>query len=89
MAHLTQCLALEWSPLGVRVNAIAPGFIDTPMSSWMHGDAQTYTEYIARIPSRRLGQPEDIAAATLYLASQASSYVTGHVLMADGGVSKA
>ncbi|ALX20675.1 short-chain dehydrogenase [Bordetella pertussis] len=89
VAHLTQCLALEWSPLGVRVNAIAPGFIDTPMSSWMHGDAQTYTEYIARIPSRRLGQPEDIAAATLYLASQASSYVTGHVLMADGGVSKA
>jgi NAD(P)-dependent dehydrogenase (short-subunit alcohol dehydrogenase family) len=88
VAHLTQCLALEWSPKGLRVNAIAPGFIETPMSSWMHADAATYAEYVERLPARRVGQPSDIADAALYLASQASGYVTGHVLMVDGGVSK-
>ncbi|MDX3882479.1 SDR family oxidoreductase [Achromobacter denitrificans] len=88
VAHLTQCLALEWSPKGLRVNAIAPGFIETPMSSWMHADAATYAEYIERLPARRLGQPAEIADAALYLASQASAYVTGHVLLVDGGVSR-
>lgn len=88
VAHLTQCLALEWSPKGLRVNAIAPGFIATPMSSWMHADAATYAEYIERLPARRLGQPAEIADAALYLASQASAYVTGHVLLVDGGVSR-
>ena len=88
VAHLTQCLALEWSPMGLRVNAIAPGFIETPMSSWMHADAATHAEYIGRLPARRLGQPAEIADAVLYLASQASAYVTGHVLLVDGGVSK-
>ncbi|MGS1011579.1 SDR family NAD(P)-dependent oxidoreductase [Achromobacter anxifer] len=88
VAHLTQCLALEWSPKGLRVNAIAPGFIETPMSSWMHADAATYAEYVERLPARRVGQPSEIADAALYLASQASAYVTGHVLMVDGGVSK-
>ncbi|MBD9418538.1 SDR family oxidoreductase [Achromobacter sp. ACM04] len=88
VAHLTQCLALEWSPKGLRVNAIAPGFIETPMSSWMHADAATFAEYVERLPARRVGQPSEIADAALYLASQASGYVTGHVLMVDGGVSK-
>ncbi|WP_242702293.1 MULTISPECIES: SDR family NAD(P)-dependent oxidoreductase [Achromobacter] len=88
VAHLTQCLALEWSPKGLRVNAIAPGFIETPMSSWMHGDAATYAAYVERLPVQRVGQPSEIADAALYLASQASAYVTGHVLMVDGGVSK-
>lgn len=88
VAHLTQCLALEWSPKGLRVNAIAPGFIETPMSSWMHADAATYADYIERLPVPRVGQPADIAAAALYLVSEASAYVTGHVLLVDGGVSK-
>ena len=88
VAHLTQCLALEWSPKGLRVNAIAPGFIETPMSSWMHADAATYAEYVERLPARRVGQPSEIADAALYLASQASAYVTGHVLLVDGGVSR-
>jgi NAD(P)-dependent dehydrogenase (short-subunit alcohol dehydrogenase family) len=77
-----------WSPKGLRVNAIAPGFIETPMSSWMHADAATFAEYVERLPARRVGQPSEIADAALYLASQASGYVTGHVLMVDGGVSK-
>lgn len=88
VAHLTQCLALEWGPLGVRVNAIAPGFIDTPMSNWMHGDPQAYAQQLERMPARRVGRPDEIAASVLYLASEAASYVTGHVLLVDGGVSK-
>lgn len=88
VAHLTQCLALEWGHLGIRVNAVAPGFIDTPMSSWMHGDPATYQAYLAKIPAGRLGQPQDIANTVLYLSSDVSSYVTGHVIATDGGASK-
>ena len=87
VAHLTQCLSLEWSPLGIRVNAIAPGYIETPMSSWMHADPQTYQTYVEKTPSRRIGQPSEIAAAVAYLASESASYVTGHVMMVDGGIS--
>jgi NAD(P)-dependent dehydrogenase (short-subunit alcohol dehydrogenase family) len=89
VAHLTQCLSLEWSPLGIRVNAIAPGYIETPMSSWMHADPQAYQVYMERTPARRLGQPDEIAAAVAYLASESASYVTGHVMMVDGGISLA
>lgn len=89
IAHLTACLALEWSPLGIRVNAIAPGYIETPMSSWMHADPQAYKVYMERTPARRLGRPDEIACAVLFLASQASSYVMGHVLTVDGGISHA
>ena len=74
-------------PMGLRVNAIAPGFIETPMSGWMHADAATHAEY--RPPARAAAGPaRRIADAVLYLASQASAYVTGHVLLVDGGVSK-
>ncbi|TDF86723.1 SDR family NAD(P)-dependent oxidoreductase [Pseudomonas sp. H9] len=89
IAHLTQCLALEWGPLGIRVNAIAPGYIETPMSSWMHGDPQAYESYMQRTPARRLGRPDEIASAVLFLSSQASSYVMGHVLVVDGGITHA
>ncbi len=89
VAHLTQCLALEWGHLGVRVNAIAPGFIETPMSNWMHGDPATYQAYLAKIPAGRLGQPEEIAKTVVYLSSDLASYVTGHVIAVDGGASKA
>ncbi|MBP6018917.1 MAG: SDR family oxidoreductase [Burkholderiaceae bacterium] len=89
VAHMTECLALEWGPLGVRVNAIAPGYIDTPMSSWMHADANVSKTYLERTPIRRIGTPQEIAASALFLASSASSYVTGHVLVVDGGISKA
>lgn len=88
VAHLTQCLALEWGHLGVRVNAIAPGFIETPMSSWMHGDPATYQAYLAKIPAGRLGQPEEIAKTVVYLSSDLASYVTGHIVAVDGGASK-
>lgn len=88
VAHLTQCLALEWGHLGIRVNAIAPGFIETPMSSWMHGNPETYKAYLAKIPAGRLGQPSEIARTVVYLSSDLASYVTGHIVAVDGGASK-
>lgn len=89
VAHMTQCLALEWGHLGIRVNAIAPGFIETPMSSWMHGNPDTYKTYLAKIPAGRVGQPEEIAKTVVYLSSDLASYVTGHIVAVDGGASKA
>lgn len=89
ISHLTSCLAVEWGPLGLRVNAIAPGYIETPMSSWMRSSSEVYDEYMSRTPSRRLGAPEEIAASMVYLASDASSYVNGHTLVVDGGISLA
>ncbi|MEI5997862.1 SDR family oxidoreductase [Paraburkholderia bengalensis] len=84
-AHLTRCLASEWGPLGLRVNAIAPGYIETPMTRWLRDDAEAAAQYIGKTPVRRLGKPTDIAQAALYLCSEASSFVTGHVLVVDGG----
>ncbi|MNG36683.1 Gluconate 5-dehydrogenase [compost metagenome] len=80
---------MEWGPLGIRVNAIAPGYIETPMSSWMHGDPEAYKSYMQRTPARRLGRPDEIASAVLFLSSHASSYVMGHVLVVDGGITHA
>lgn len=88
VAHLTECLALEWGPLGIRVNAIAPGYIRTPMSSWMHEDRTNYEAYVGRTPLRRMGEPEEIAQMMLHLASGASSYITGQTFLVDGGITK-
>lgn len=88
VAHLTECLAVEWGPHGIRVNAIAPGYIDTPMSAWMHEDAAGMEWFSARSPMGRLGQPEEVAKAIAYLSSDDSSYVTGHVMLVDGGFAK-
>ena len=79
------CAGME--PPCLRVNAIAPGFIETPMSSWMHADAATHAEYIGRLPARRLGQLPEIADAVLYLAS-AGLRRDRPALLVDGGVSK-
>ncbi len=83
--HATKCLALEFGERGVRVNAIAPGYIDTAMSSWMHADAALRDQYLAKIPLGRLGEPQEVANGVLYLVSPLSSYVTGHTLVIDGG----
>lgn len=86
VAHATKCLALEFGGLGIRINCIAPGYIDTPMSGWMHEDAALKAEYLTKTPLRRLGQPEEIAMGVLYLVSPMSSFVTGHTLVIDGGI---
>jgi NAD(P)-dependent dehydrogenase (short-subunit alcohol dehydrogenase family) len=81
---LTKVMAVELAPLGIRVNAIAPGPVDTDQSRGTHTVA-TRQAYFDRIPIRRYGECREIAAASLYLASDASSFVVGHVLNVDGG----
>ena len=81
---LTRCLATEIARRNVTVNAVAPGFIATDMTEAVRNAAEG--EIKKRIPSRRLGQPEDIAAAVMYLASDQAGYVTGQVLKVDGGL---
>lgn len=86
IAHLTACLAVEWGQYGIRVNAIAPGYIETPMSAWMHQDEQQRAQLLARTPLARLGEPSEIAEAVRFLANDDSSYITGHTLSVDGGI---
>lgn len=80
----TRCLANEVGRRGITVNAIAPGFISTDMTEAIRNAAEDTIK--KQIPLRRLGQPEDIAAAVLYLASEGASYVTGNVVTVDGGL---
>lgn len=82
---MTATLAAEWAPLGITVNAIAPGAIDTPMVSTAQFPEEGMKGMIARIPLKRIGRPEEIAAAVVFLASEESSYVTGATFYIDGG----
>jgi len=83
---MTRALAVEWSPSGVRVNCIAPGFILTPMSSRaLEGDPERRARVLSRTPMGRLGEPSDVANAALFLASSHAKYITGVVLPVDGG----
>jgi 3-oxoacyl-[acyl-carrier protein] reductase len=80
----TRSVAREVASRGITVNAIAPGFIDTEMTQQLPQNQRQ--ELIARIPSGRLGSPEDVAAAVCFLASEEASYITGQVLTVDGGM---
>ena len=83
---MTRAMAVELSPLGIRVNAIAPGFIFTKMSSAaLDGDPQRKQKVLARTPMGKLGMPEDVANAAYFLASDESSFMTGTVIPVDGG----
>jgi NAD(P)-dependent dehydrogenase (short-subunit alcohol dehydrogenase family) len=85
VAAMTRSLAIDWAPFGIRVNAIAPTFVWTPMASPMLEVDEMHDASVRRIPLGRIGQPRDIAGAAVYLCSDASSLVTGHVLPVDGG----
>ncbi|RPJ80121.1 MAG: SDR family oxidoreductase [Acidobacteria bacterium] len=85
---MTRALAVELSPRGIRVNCIAPGFIDTPMSARALGqDPDRQRRVLERTPLGRLGKPEEVGFAAVFLASEAASYITGAILTVDGGYS--
>jgi gluconate 5-dehydrogenase len=85
LGHMTQALALEWGPRGIRVNAIAPGFILTDLTKklWSEPHMQAWND--ANCPLQRLGQPSDMVGAAIFLASPASAFMTGQILYVDGG----
>jgi 2-deoxy-D-gluconate 3-dehydrogenase len=85
VAGLTRALANEWAGRGVNVNAIAPGYIATDNTEALRDDPDRSEAILSRIPAGRWGRAEDLGGATVFLASPASSYVTGVVLPVDGG----
>jgi len=84
LVQLVRTLAVEWAPHGIRVNAVAPGWVDTPPFRGLGLDVSAYEQ---RSPMQRLGQPEDIAGPVQFLASAASRWITGVTLPVDGGTS--
>ncbi len=86
VGQLTRCLALEWGPYGITVNAIGPGITETPMTrAYLEADPVRRQRMIDKIPLRRLGRPDDMAGVVLFLASDLAGYVTGQTLYVDGG----
>lgn len=83
--QITKALAVEWADRGVRVNAIAPGYIGTEMTLGLKKMPEVYEKNIDMTPMKRFGEPREIAATALFLASEASSYFTGSILSVDGG----
>jgi dehydrogenase/reductase SDR family member 4 len=84
--HLVRNLAAEWGPKNVRVNAIAPGLIKTEFARALWEDEKRARERIAATPLRRLGEPRDIGGIAVFLASDAAAFITGQIIVADGGV---
>lgn len=82
---LTRALAVEWAPHNVRVNAIAPSWFSTNLGELIHREPEYAERSMRRVPVGRMGKPDELVGAALYLASEASSMVTGHILAVDGG----
>ena len=82
---LTKDMAVKLAPHGIRVNAIAPGAFDTSMMDYVRGDEATLRRFLDQIPARRAGGEDDVKGVAVFLASRAAAYVTGHVLVVDGG----
>ncbi|WP_157070275.1 SDR family NAD(P)-dependent oxidoreductase [Aureimonas frigidaquae] len=83
--QLTRSLAAEWAPRGVRVNAVAPTYIETEMTRYVYDSPELMQHWIGGTPQNRMGQPDEIAAVILFLASDAASLMTGSIVLADGG----
>ncbi|MEO7381521.1 MAG: SDR family oxidoreductase [Paracoccaceae bacterium] len=83
--HLTRSLAAEWAARGVRVNAVAPTYIETDMNKYVYDDPEMYRHWIGGTPMGRMGRPDEVASVVLFLAGDAASLMTGSIVMADGG----
>lgn len=83
--QLTKALANEWAAKGLQINAIAPGYFATDNTAALRADNERNAAISARIPAGRWGNPEDLAGAAIFLASKASDYVNGHIMLVDGG----
>ncbi len=86
ISHMTRILAIEWAPYGIRVNAIAPGTTETESRAPLLADPARREAMLNRIPLRRFGRAEEMAGAVRYLASPLAGYITGQVLLVDGGL---
>jgi NAD(P)-dependent dehydrogenase (short-subunit alcohol dehydrogenase family) len=87
VSHMTRMLAIEWAPHGIRVNAIAPGTVETPSRKvFFDADPGRREVMIDRVPLKRFGTPEEMAGAVAYLASPQAAYITGQTLLLDGGL---
>jgi 2-deoxy-D-gluconate 3-dehydrogenase len=85
VAQLTKALANEWASRGVQINAIAPGYMATNLTEALQNDPTRSRQILERIPAGRWGSSDDVAGAAVFLASSASDYISGHVLVVDGG----
>lgn len=85
VAQLTKALSNEWAARGISVNAIAPGYVDTEMNTALINDEARNAGIMARIPAGRWGTPEDFKGVAVFLASEASGYVSGEIVTVDGG----
>jgi NAD(P)-dependent dehydrogenase (short-subunit alcohol dehydrogenase family) len=83
--HLTRSLAAEWGARGVRVNSVAPTYIDTEMNKYVYDDPEMYRHWVGGTPMNRLGRTDEVASVILFLVSEASSLMTGSIVLADGG----
>jgi NAD(P)-dependent dehydrogenase (short-subunit alcohol dehydrogenase family) len=86
IAHLTKCLAVEWGPYNINVNAVAPTFIHTPGTEPALSSPQFHAETVSKIAAlHRIGEPSEVTGAVVFLASPAASLITGHTILIDGG----
>ncbi len=89
LLQLTRTLSAEWAEYNIRVNAIAPGYFETPMTKGILQNKDLYNRIISRVPMRRLGEVDELKGVAVFLASDASSYITGEVIYVDGGFAAA
>lgn len=86
MHHLTKSLAAEWGARGVRVNSVAPTYIDTEMNKYVYEDAEMYCHWVSGTPMNRLGRTDEVASVILFLASDTASLMTGSTVLAMGAM---